>query len=271
MRLQTIRWTLGTAALSGLVVLAACAPWPMTALHAASTGGAAGNVDQALALAGGITRGDAPGFPVTLAAPGHYRLTSDLVVPAGSPGVLITAAGVTLDLNGFAIRGPVTCTGQAEAVQCDAEPHRTANGVHASAARAVVRNGSVRGFAGMGVVLDGEGRLEQMQVSDNAGIGVYANTSASRPVHVRDVLALRNGADGFWLQTGTIAQSRAEHNGRAGFALGALMTLQTSSANGNKALEGDALPAAAAESTAFGHHATQRSARSRPARPNTAA
>ncbi|HSV52809.1 MAG TPA: right-handed parallel beta-helix repeat-containing protein [Burkholderiaceae bacterium] len=244
MRLQKIRWSLGAAALGGLVVLAACAPWPITVLHAATAGGVPVRIDQATAHAGGITRGDAPGFPVTLATPGHYRLASDLVVPADSPGVLITAAGVTLDLNGFAIRGPVTCTGQAEAVRCDAQPRHSANGVQASAAGAMVRNGSVRGFAGMGVLLDREGQIEDMQVSDNAGIGVYANTSASRPVQVRRVLAQRNGADGFWLQTGSIEQSRAEQNGRTGFALGALMTLHESRASGNKGLDGDALFAA---------------------------
>src|SRR5438046_162421 len=32
-------------------------------------------INQARALAGGVTRGDAPGFPVTISQPGSYRLT----------------------------------------------------------------------------------------------------------------------------------------------------------------------------------------------------
>ena len=220
------RWITGAATLGGLLVLAACSNWPNTALLQSASASEPLAIDQARALAG-VARGDAPGFPVTLAAPGHYRLTSDLVVPAGSAGIVIAAAGVQLDLNGFTVRGPMAASDDG------------VTGVHARAAGAVVRNGSVRGFAGTGVQLDAEARLENLEVSDNAGMGVHANTSASRPVHLRQVRALRNGMDGFWLQTGSIEQSRAEGNGRAGFALGALIARQDIAASGNRGFEGD--------------------------------
>ena len=68
-------------------------------------------INQAAALAGGITPCDAPGFPVTISQPGSYRLTSNLIVPdAATNGIQITANDVTLDLNGFSIIGPNTCT-----------------------------------------------------------------------------------------------------------------------------------------------------------------
>jgi hypothetical protein len=220
------RWITGAAALGGLLVLAACSNWPNTALLQSASAGEPVAIDQARALAG-VGRGDAPGFPVQLSTAGHYRLTSDLVVPAGSAGIVISAAGVHLDLNGFTIRGPMAASND------------NANGVHAKAAGAVVRNGNVRGFSGTGVQLDAEARLENLEVSDNAGMGVHANTSASRPVHLRQVRALRNGMDGFWLQTGTIEQSRAEDNGRTGFALGALIARQDIAASGNRGFEGD--------------------------------
>ena len=37
-------------------------------------------INQARAMAGGITAGDNPGFPVNLTESGSYRLTSDLTV-----------------------------------------------------------------------------------------------------------------------------------------------------------------------------------------------
>ena len=39
-------------------------------------------INQAKALAGGVTATDAPGFPVTIDQSGSYLLTSDLTVPA---------------------------------------------------------------------------------------------------------------------------------------------------------------------------------------------
>src|SRR5262245_12785083 len=64
-------------------------------------------IDQAAVLAGGITPGDGPDFPVQITVPGSYRLSSDLVLPTsgGVQGVLIQSNDVTLDLNGFTIHG----------------------------------------------------------------------------------------------------------------------------------------------------------------------
>src|SRR5690348_7192989 len=68
-------------------------------------------IDQAAALAGSVTPGDAPGFPVTLSQPGSYRLSGNLTVPdADTTAIQITADSVTLDLNGFTIAGPGGCT-----------------------------------------------------------------------------------------------------------------------------------------------------------------
>src|SRR4051812_34917070 len=62
------------------------------------------NIDQAAALAGSVTPGDAPGFPVRLSVPGSYQLQSNLEVPATVANAIeITASHVTLNLNGFLI------------------------------------------------------------------------------------------------------------------------------------------------------------------------
>src|SRR3984893_6308015 len=69
-------------------------------------------IDQNKALAGNVTPGDAPGFPVTISLSGSYRLASDLTVPdANTNAIVIAASHVTIDLNGFAILGPTDCSG----------------------------------------------------------------------------------------------------------------------------------------------------------------
>src|SRR5260370_1213800 len=105
-------------------------------------------IDQHRALAGNITPGDAPGFPVTISASGSYRLASNLTVPTGLTGILIKANHVTLDLNGFIIRGSVTeRTGNADGISDDDIP---VQGV-------TIRNGTIAGFRhGVGLATSGE-------------------------------------------------------------------------------------------------------------------
>ena len=68
-------------------------------------------IDQNRALAGSVTPGDFPGFPISITQPGSYRLSGNLTVAANViNGIEISANNVTLDLNGFHISGPApTC------------------------------------------------------------------------------------------------------------------------------------------------------------------
>ncbi|RIL06542.1 MAG: hypothetical protein DCC71_06435 [Proteobacteria bacterium] len=97
-------------------------------------------------VAAGCFAGDTPGFPVTLASPGAYVLTSNLTVPA-SDGVVATVAGVDLDLNGFQITGPGSCVatlggdGKLTGVSCAGTTGTGVTGVTS------IRDGTVRGFA----------------------------------------------------------------------------------------------------------------------------
>jgi hypothetical protein len=63
-------------------------------------------INQDKALAGGITPGDEPGFPVTLSEPGRYQLTGDLTVSGEVHAIVVEADGITLDLGGFAVSRP---------------------------------------------------------------------------------------------------------------------------------------------------------------------
>ena len=77
----------------------------------ASGAGAQVIITQDTALAGNVTPDDEPGFPVELSLPGSYKLGSNLTVDRGpnpivtAQAVLVDAANVTLDLNGFSIIG----------------------------------------------------------------------------------------------------------------------------------------------------------------------
>ena len=62
-------------------------------------------INQSRALAGGVTAGDGPGYPIFLNTPGSYRLTSDLFASLNNTGIQMAADNITLDLNGFTLYG----------------------------------------------------------------------------------------------------------------------------------------------------------------------
>lgn len=151
-------------------------------LALAGSGWAQVIIDQNRALAGNVTPGDTPGFPVTITQPGHYVLKSNLTVPAGNfTGVKIAAPNVTLDLNGFSIIGSggncyydpgsgswVVCSGVASLGvdgPRDHEPH--------AGATPTIRGGTVQGFS-IGVRLI-SGVVESMTLREN-GTGVSCVT-----------------------------------------------------------------------------------------------
>jgi hypothetical protein len=62
-------------------------------------------ISQARALAGNVTPGDTPGFPVTISQSGSYRLTSNLFASSAADAIGVGTSFVTIDLNGFEIKG----------------------------------------------------------------------------------------------------------------------------------------------------------------------
>jgi hypothetical protein len=94
-------------------------------------------INQARAVAGSVTPGDGPGFPVLISASGSYRLTSNLSVTPGQDGIDVTAGHVTLDLNGFSITGGGG--GIADGVSLQGVTNVT------------VKNGSILGFTRSGI------------------------------------------------------------------------------------------------------------------------
>ena len=110
------------------------------------------------ALAGNVTPGDPPGYPVILSQPGAYELAGNLFPPAGKPGIGLGAANIMLDMKGYTLFGGGTAM----------------IGVYGDLGSATIRNGTVTGFQFDGIA--GRGafwRVEDMRVVDNGRYGVY--------------------------------------------------------------------------------------------------
>lgn len=108
-------------------------------------------LDQSKALAGNITPGDAPGFPISINRPGSYRLTGAITTAAANEiAVEVNARDVTLDLAGFTIKGPVTCSATPNPASITCLPATGVGVLVSSGGSLTLHSGSIRGF-GVGV------------------------------------------------------------------------------------------------------------------------
>lgn len=141
-------------------------------------------INQARALAGGVSPGDAAGFPVTVSQPGSYRLTGDLTAPVGLNGILVQAPDVTIDLNGFRVVGPGTGA--------------IASGIYVSTGsdNFELRNGTIQSFTGYGIFVTGGVpllRILSVRALDNGSTGLLIQGDGAL---VRGCTSARNAGDG---------------------------------------------------------------------------
>jgi hypothetical protein len=207
--------------------LAACALLASGAAHAVD---GVVLIDQNKAIAGNVTPGDAPGYPVTISQPGSYRLSGNLTVPnENTSGISVTAGNVTIDMNGFAILGPVVCSGQPLACS----PFGIGIGIGnmgSNAHHIAVRNGAVQGM-GWGIALDNDGHvIEKVRASGNRnyGIGILAGV-------VIHSSATSNGSEGIRVTAaGTVSHNNVRFNGTNGIFVGeGMVSHNTANNNGN--------------------------------------
>lgn len=148
-------------------------------------------ISQASIQAGG-------GFPFVIGESGSYVLTSNLdVADPGADAIAVAADQVSLSLNGFRISGPAVCSGSAPTISCTPG---TGVGVRSSGVDTTVRDGSVTGFPGGGLLLGEEATVERLRVAANGGnglvVGNLARVERSRIVeNAGDGIA--TGSDGF--------------------------------------------------------------------------
>jgi hypothetical protein len=137
-------------------------------------------ITQAKAAAGGVTPGDAPGFPVTLSRPGAYEFASNIYPSAAKIGIRVTANNVTVDLNGFELNGASVA----------------AVGITGSNGGLTIRNGTITRFTGLGGIY-GFGDnwiIESMRVAGNKKAGIYLPNA--RAASIRDSTITKNGGSG---------------------------------------------------------------------------
>ena len=158
----------------------------LSAIVLASTAAAVDGVieiNQVKALAGGVTATDTPGFPVTLDAKGSYVLTGNLLVgTTGISAIEVAADEVSVDLNGFLIEGPVTCTGFKSTVSCS-PTSPVGYGVEgvpfaSPPSNTEIKNGTVRGFPAGGIRVGDICQVEGVRVLNN-GNGISGKDSCT--------------------------------------------------------------------------------------------
>ncbi|MDJ0788545.1 MAG: hypothetical protein QNK05_17195 [Myxococcota bacterium] len=135
---------------------------------------AAGGVDGRIEL-NQATIDAAGGFPFMINQPGSYVLTGDLSVGAGSnSGIRIQAADVTLDLNGFSLRGPDSCSPGS----CSGGARFGIIAAGSQVVHTVVRNGNVSGFSGVCVFVFEASHVTDLSVSSCGLAGISAGAGS---------------------------------------------------------------------------------------------
>jgi hypothetical protein len=129
-------------------------------------------INQSSALAGNVTPGDTPGFPVTISVSGSYRLSGNLTVPdANTDAIDIDVDNVTIDLNGFSIIGPTVCSGGPPVASCS--PNGTGLGISSLNGGISVSNGTIRGM-GAGIAINSyNNRIVNVATLGNSDTGIF--------------------------------------------------------------------------------------------------
>lgn len=182
-------------------------------------------INQARAVAGGVTPGDGANFPVTLDRPGSYRLTGNLTVTSeNATAIVITSGNVTVDLNGFAI----ACnTGVAPC------PSGSGVGIDANQENVTIINGTVRDMGGNGITAGAHARIENVRALGNHSNGISTGSGSL----LTDNIANNNGNDGLTSgQASTITNNTTRNNGRGGIETSTGCTISANTASSNPIL-----------------------------------
>lgn len=193
-------------------------------------------IDQARAMAGNVTPGDTPGFPITITQKGSYRLSGNLSVSdANTTAMEIRSDFVTIDMNGFSITGPADCSsrpctprGTGRGIQAGDEPSRR------SYFNIVIRNGTIQGMGATGIDIYGDAiTIEDMTLRANAETGLACYRSGNqRSVRVRNNHILLNGWHGALVENGVVVGNTASSNGNIGlWVLGGIVLQNLSDSN----------------------------------------
>jgi len=172
-------------------------------------------ISQERILAGGVTQGDAPGYPLTIAASGSYRFTGHLTavgVAGAAPSIEIVAPArdVAIDLNGFSLDGGGACTAGTTGASCTLSG--LANGIVSSTgAQVSIRNGAIRGLRAAIVIESAAAvTLEDLLLTEHTNSGVFVEDGI--PATIRRVVASVIAGRGIDAVSAAVIDCIADHN-----------------------------------------------------------
>ncbi|MEM8834778.1 MAG: right-handed parallel beta-helix repeat-containing protein [Planctomycetota bacterium] len=134
------------------------------------------------------------GAIVLVTEPGQYFMRADIVAGPGQHGVRIVTSGrVSIDLNGFSIRGE---TGSQNGIDMVLAPQSPPSSLHVRCGDGSCR-GSINGFGGDGVFTSDvrDVRCENFDTTNHLGNGLH-HLHAENVIH-RDIAARNCGGNGY--------------------------------------------------------------------------
>jgi parallel beta-helix repeat protein len=198
----------GLAAGAFLVGKANAGPLNPPAGPVASTGKTLSDIEPRVLLNTTNTPGSATNT-LNITQPGSYYLGADLIVPFAASGISINASEVTIDLNGFAIRGQ---PGSLDGIRAAGTTRRNL----------AIINGSIASMGEDGIDFAQSGstantRVDGLHVSQCGGNGLRLLESAI----VRGCTLIENGSNGVSLGDGVVESTVARANGNNGISASA--------------------------------------------------
>lgn len=211
-----------------------CAPLLLLALTSpAFASDGVREINQTCAVQTGCFPGDAAGFPVTITAPGSYRLTSNLTVPdANTSGITLSSNDVGIDLNDFALIGPVVCSGTPLACTPSSGSGSGIDFSSPSVRGTSIHDGSVTGMSNNGIAVNEQSTVTHVRARWNRNYGIYASYGST----ISNCLAFQNGLIGILAEwSATVSGNSAYQNGSTGIFADHGSTLSNNMAylNGN--------------------------------------
>ena len=204
-------------------------------------------VEPRTAVNAANTPGDADSL-FRISAPGSYYLTGNITGVVGKHGIEINTSGVTLDLNGFEVRGLGAGGGVFDGITVS----------QGNKLSITIRNGSIRQWGDCGIEFPNiigtvtQGYIiSNIHASNNArdGISLWSRATISHCTAsengvdgistvggstISHCSTNANGDDGISTSTGnTVTACSSGSNGGTGFALGLGNTISDSTASGN--------------------------------------
>ncbi|HTG44412.1 MAG TPA: hypothetical protein VK633_07750, partial [Verrucomicrobiae bacterium] len=179
-------------------------------------------------------------LPYKISASGAYYLAANLSVPAGVNGISVDASNVTLDLNGFTLRGAALSEaaisivpGKADVTIYNGAITAAGAGVEGSAAvRVRVEGVRVSNCTGSGISLGAEGSVNHCDAHENGTTGIRVGLSGT----ILNSRAHANGANGIETdQKSTVRESAAARNAFAGISAADYSKVMNSIATDNNA------------------------------------